>query len=622
MGLRRTVGFLPGLLLVLAFPAEAVGEYEIGSPDLVEIWVDPVNGLDIRDGASRASALRTLDAAWQRIPQESAQAGSGVRVNLLPGTFVCNADDCRNDYADRRGSAQAPIIVRAADGAGTTTIQGGLNLRNVGYLYLLDLTLAGGGALPTNSSGNNLLHIESGDHVLLRGLTLAGPACASDACNNLQEVLKVNQTSHLYVENSTIGGAWHTSVDYMVVQYGHFINNRVHTAGQWGMYVKGGSAHLRIEGNEFSGTQLGFQAGQSANFAMMRAPWLHYEAMDIKFVNNVLRDIPGVAMSVAGGYNILLAHNTLYRVATSLDPGYPLMSFVHGERNCTATDELPMPQATCQNHASGGGWGPTRQTEGGPAIPNRNVYVYNNLIYNPGGARTAYAHFVFAGPLARPAGFVNSPDPAQADDGLVLRGNVVWNGPADLPLGIDDASGCQPANPYCNETRLRADNAINTVEPQLPGAAAGILRQPAGGNLAALAVAPIPAFPGGDGPSGPVPPTGTLANEVAYDKDGIRRGGAGLPGAYTAVATATLNASADCLYDWAQLNHAGLFPPSGASAGTFEQYYYRHYPATGAYLGVSDLDLHVYYLGPLFGGGLADLGGLGGWLRTAGCPAL
>ncbi len=81
----------------------------------------------------------------------------------------------------------------------------------------------------------------------------------------------------------------------------------MHTAGQWGMYVKGGSAYLPIEGNEFIGTQLGFQASQSANFAMMKSPWLHYESYDMKLINNLLRDIPGV--SVEGSYNVLVAHN-------------------------------------------------------------------------------------------------------------------------------------------------------------------------------------------------------------------------------------------------------------------------------------------------------------------------
>jgi hypothetical protein len=89
------------------------------------------------------------------------------------------------------------------------------------------------------------------------------------------------------VEESAISGAWHSVVDYFVVQYGHFLNNWVQIAGQWCMYIKGGSGYLNIEGNEFSRCQLGFQAGQAANLAVMRSPWFHYETYDVKFINNV-----------------------------------------------------------------------------------------------------------------------------------------------------------------------------------------------------------------------------------------------------------------------------------------------------------------------------------------------
>jgi hypothetical protein len=35
-----------------------------------------------------------------------------------------------------------------------------------------------------------------------------------------------------------------------------------------------------------------------------------------------------------------------------------------------------------------------------------------------------------------------------------------------MPLGVEDGSeGCQPDNPTCNATQLRAENAINSIEP-------------------------------------------------------------------------------------------------------------------------------------------------------------
>ena len=260
-----------GISTPVSFSAQ---NYEIGNPVLTDLWVDPVNGNDANSGTSQSQAVKTITAAWNRT---GPFATTGYRINLLPGIYPCEPGpedgNCINYFSDRAGTHQFPLILRAYDGPNSVTVRGGFNFDNVHYLYLIDLNVVGGTPLPTNSSGNNLLHLANSDYVLLRGMSITGPACASDSCNNLQEVLKVNQTQHLYVENSTIGGAWHSSVDYMVVQYGHFLGNRVHTAGQWCMYIKGGSSYLHIEGNEFGDTtqrcQMGFQAGQSANFAMM-----------------------------------------------------------------------------------------------------------------------------------------------------------------------------------------------------------------------------------------------------------------------------------------------------------------------------------------------------------------
>ncbi len=515
--------------------------YDMGQPTLTDLYVSPT-GSDANSGATITAPLQTLTAAWNHTPMT--MTTTGYRINLLPGIYPCEpgpdeAANCINFFGNRFGTFQYPIIVRAV--GGTATIRGGLDLANVRYLYLLDLNLVGGTPLPTNSSGNNLLHLANGDHVLLHGLSVTGPACDNDTCNNLQEVLKVNQTQYLYVEDSTIGGAWHSSVDYMVVQYGHFLNNRVHTAGQWGMYIKGGSAYLSIEGNEFYGSQLGFQAGQSANLAMMRSPWLHYEAYDIKFTNNVLHDIPGVPMGVSGGYNILFAYNTLYRVGTSTGDGYELMHSVQGERNCTATDELPTPAPTCAAFTTLGGWGPNSQTDSLAGIPDRKVYVYNNIFYNPPPSQTLYAHLGILGPIAPPAGFQNAPSPSRTDDNLVIAGNIIWNGPAGHPLGVEDpGQGCQPANPTCNATRLLLSNTVNTIQPQLVNPAGGDFRPVAGGNVFTITTYSIPDFTWDDAPVRPAVPTGTLTNTVAYDRAGNRHTGSGPPGAYAGSAfTAT-----------------------------------------------------------------------------------
>ncbi|MBI5640043.1 MAG: right-handed parallel beta-helix repeat-containing protein [Nitrospirae bacterium] len=526
------------LLLMPASNADAAMNYSSGSPTLSDIWVDPSNGSDSNTGAGSTEALKTLTRAWDLIPQGSNLTITGYRINLLPGSYPCEpgpeADNCINYFSDRLGTYEFPIIIRAYSGPGTATIRGGLNIHNVRYLYLIDLDLAGGAPLPTNSSGNNLLHLSGGDHILLKGLTIAGPACDNDICNNLQEVLKVNQTQHLYVEDCTIGGAWHSSVDYMVVQYGHFLNNRVHTAGQWCMYIKGGTSYLLVEGNEMYGCQLGFEAGQAANFAVMTSPWIHYDAYDIRFINNILRDIPGVGLSVAGGYAILFAHNTLYRVGVSASNGYGLLHVIHGERNCTATDELPDPVAQCAAHIGAGGWGPNFLTDSVAIVPNRKVYVYNNIFYNPPPAQTLYSHFTVEGPLNPPEGFQNFPSPSNTDDNLVIKGNIVWNGPAEHPLGIEESDqGCRPSNPTCNAVQLRTDNTINEVEPQLMNLSDNNFRPLPGSNVFSASIYTIPDFTWSDSPEAPPVPAGNTVNRIEKDRDSHRRTDPGPPGAYT-----------------------------------------------------------------------------------------
>ena len=532
---NRTIGrrgFVLAALLAHALIAQGHPLHDIGTPTLAELYVSPT-GNDTNPGTSPGAPLATLTAAWNLIPTGTLSA-TGYRINLLPGVYTCEPgepDACFNYFNQRSGTHSFPIIIRAANGPGTATLRGGLNLSNVSYLYLIDLNLVGGGALPTNGSGNNLLHLDSADHVLLRGLTVAGPDCPNDSCNNLQEVLKVNQTQYLYVENSTFSGAWHSVVDYMVVQYGHILGNHLHTAGQWCMYIKGGSAYQHIEDNELEGCQLGFQAGQSANLAMMVPPWLQFEVYDIKFVNNLLHDIPGTGLGVAGGYNILYAHNTLYRVATDPNNGYPMLQMVLGERNCTPTDELHDPELTarCRERTDAGGWGPDAFNPGLPAIPNRNVYVYNNVFYNPPGSQTLYATLAVNPPTPPPDGFRNIPNPLPTDANLAIRGNIIWDGGSGHPLGVDDTSGCAPSNPTCNPAQLAADNHINEFEPAMVDPGAGDFHPIRGGNLATATTYAIPDFVWSDFP---LIPAGNPSNLVAVDRNGEPRPALGFPGAY------------------------------------------------------------------------------------------
>ena len=253
----------------------------------------------------------------------------------------------------------------------------------------------------------------------------------------------------------------------------------------------------------------------------MVSPWLNYEAYDIKVFNNVVHDTQGAGLGVNGGYNVLLAHNTLYRIGTRSHT----LEVVYGERAC---DGSP---ATCAAYRSQGGW--TRSvvhTDPDP-VPNKNVYVYNNLIYNPPGVQSGSQHFAIYGPRSV-NGASNIPSPAQTDVGLSMRGNVIFNGSSVMPLGIEGDDGCQSSNTSCNATQLAADNVINGSEPTLKGVSQSDYRPAAGSPLLSAQTYSIPAFPGGDRISSPLAPEGNLDNSIVSDRGGSIRAPSLVVGAY------------------------------------------------------------------------------------------
>jgi len=482
--------------------------YDMGAPNVQDVWVDPVHGDDGHSGATRQQALRTLNAAWARIPAFTSLS-TGFRLMLAAGVYP---DDAVPVYwQSRYGAFAAPIIIQSADGPGAAVLPS-LTFYDVRYLYLVGLRVEAG--------GGDVVQCERCDHLLVRGCELVGVG-DPQSYEGPQEALKVNQSSHVYVEDSDISGAYGNALDFVAVQHGHLQGNRVHNAVDWCAYVKGGSAYIRVEGNEFydCGTG-GFSAGQGTGFEYMVSPWLHYEAYDVKIINNVVHDTTGAGLGVNGGYNVLIAYNTLYRVGSASH----VLEFVHGRRGCDGD------AAACQRNLSAGGWGVTG--EGGQWIPNRNVYVYNNVVYNPAPYQSQWMQLAVQGPVSPPAGS-HVPSPSRADDNLVIAGNVIWNGPANHPLGTEDpGAGCQPANPTCNATLLRSRNAFNTLQPQLVNPSAGDFRPVAAGNLYAAATYAIPGFSWSDAPTPPAVPPGVLSNAVLRDRNGAPRTTTSPPGAY------------------------------------------------------------------------------------------
>ncbi len=183
----------------------ANGAYAIGSPKFRTIWVDPKAGKDSRSGATRKQALRTLDAAWRKIPQGKKITGKGFRILITPGTL--RPSEVPNYFESRYGSAQAPILIQPADAVGTVTLPA-VNIFDTRYLYLVGLKFS--------SELGDAVHCEKCDHFLLRDSVVRGAPRASDKVGDL---LKINQSQYVYLENNDISGASDNSVDFVAVQY-------------------------------------------------------------------------------------------------------------------------------------------------------------------------------------------------------------------------------------------------------------------------------------------------------------------------------------------------------------------------------------------------------------------
>ena len=493
--------------------------YDIGSPTLVDFWVDPVNGDDGNSGSSQAQALRSVAEAWNRVPNGLALT-VGYRIFLMAGEYPEDNLPPSGWMATRLGTYKFPVILQAANGAHSVRLHGPMDINDCHYLYLLGLDFV----TDPGHGGGNVVHVSNSDHILIRESKLDG---FDGSVRAPQETLKVNQAQYVYVEDCEISGAFWFPLDFVAVQYGSILNSRIHNSGDDCMVLKGGSAYFRIEGNEvYDCGVIGFSAGQGTGFEFMVSPWLHYEAYDLKFVNNVIHDTRNAGMAVRGGYNILMAYNTLYRVGIDDNVGAPLLLVGQGSRSCDGD------ATACQSRHDAGGWGPIAVGDGGEWIPDRNIYVYNNIFYNPSPIRTMSNHFTISGIITPPVD-TNIPSPSASDTNLRIRGNMIWNGPPDLPLGVGDAEqGCQASNPTCNAIQLLADNAINAIEPHLTDPDHGDFRPYPGGTLFTVTTYACPDFGWGDAPPAPRAPPGNLSNSVPNDRDGNMRPPTSTPGAY------------------------------------------------------------------------------------------
>ncbi|MCW2921846.1 MAG: hypothetical protein JWL76_1720 [Thermoleophilia bacterium] len=493
---------LPVFLLTTAALAGALPAGAIAAPRVIH--VDPVHGRDAWPGTTPARAKRTVTAAWNSIPLRRTLT-QGVTIRLAPGTYAPTATP--NYWESRWGSRSAPIVIESRTGIASSVRLPSINMFGVRFLKLQNVSI---------QSKFDPFHCEQCADIVLRDSVFAGIGNPSQG-QGPQETIKVNQSTGITLIGNDISGATDNAIDFVAVQRGLVARNRIHRATDWCTYVKGGSASIVIEQNHVHdcGTG-GITAGQGTGLEFMTAPWVHYEAYDVAIRSNVLHDIEGAGVGVNGGYDVVVAHNTMQRVG-SRDH---VIEAVFGERSCDGN------AAACASRVAAGAWGPPAPGGDPVYIGNRGVRIANNLVVNPAPYRSQFTHFAIYQPRPLPAGGAG-PDPAVADDELRITGNVISNGPDDLELGVGPDQGCQDTNPTCNAVQLRADNTINAGAVDATDVFGALAP---GAGLLGATVPAIPPFAGDD----PSVPTGTIPDAVTTDRDGRARTGTAPVGAYIA----------------------------------------------------------------------------------------
>ncbi|HYP21887.1 MAG TPA: right-handed parallel beta-helix repeat-containing protein, partial [Chloroflexia bacterium] len=408
---------------------------------------DPASGSsNANDGLTPATAFRTVTHALRRVPfatltgagAPSPTPSNAFEINLMPGgNFYTAANEAappsssmteRGAYFDsetgslilqhRVGSATRPIIIQGYSGTGTPPsgsmrprLQFRLNFGSVQYVYLKNLRVDITSDIPfmgnvdaaqfqtlttdPTRTDPTLRYPVPTHHILIRNCDIFGGGAPGSARSH--EVLKVNQCQHVYVESCQIHGAFDTadganSLDFVAVQYGHIVDCDIYDSPtNWCIYVKGGSAYYRIEGNRIHNGQLGFSAGEGTTCDYLVRPWWHYEAYAIQFVNNLVYDTSGTGVGVYGGYDILVAHNVLYNVGTTSQ----MIALAFGRRHCANT-------TICEPQRTNGAWATTRSDDS-PMIPNRYLYIYNNVLLVD-SATSGFNIFDIAGDIDTGAG--------------------------------------------------------------------------------------------------------------------------------------------------------------------------------------------------------------------------
>ncbi|MEZ4407980.1 MAG: right-handed parallel beta-helix repeat-containing protein [Polyangiales bacterium] len=266
-----------------------------------DLWVAPTG----RSGnaGTMAAPLDTIVTALQR-------ARPGDRVMVRAGTYRGGG------WISAQGTEARPITVLSADGPRRAVINGGSESLRIGdearYLVFDGLEVRG--------ADNNVIHIDGGSHhIWLRNVF------AHDAGQD-GDVVKVNQSSSIYIESSEIArpgrrnsseNPYQECIDFVDVDDIVVRDSWIHDGGGSLMYAKGGSRGVVFERNLISGQRDGAADPMVGLGGVTDSDILggeRFEAYDLIFRNNILLGGAAGGVAVYDASNASIANNLFVNV--------------------------------------------------------------------------------------------------------------------------------------------------------------------------------------------------------------------------------------------------------------------------------------------------------------------
>ncbi|MCB0535389.1 MAG: right-handed parallel beta-helix repeat-containing protein [Saprospiraceae bacterium] len=213
-------------------------------------------------------------------------------------------------FANLKGTAAQWITIRGAAGA-TVLFEGGTNavqLTDPAYLHFKNLTFQHqtGNGLNTDDGGS---YATPAHHIIFENCTFRDMAASG---NN--DLLKLSGLDDFEVRQCTFlnGAGGGSGIDMVGCHRGVIRGNSFENMGSNAIQAKGGTEHIRIEGNFFKNCgQRTLNLGGSTGLEFFRPDTAHFEAANLQvYANLIVGSVAAVAY--VGSVNVELVNNTIY----------------------------------------------------------------------------------------------------------------------------------------------------------------------------------------------------------------------------------------------------------------------------------------------------------------------